>query len=107
MKENDARVIEAARQPAAQIGNELVNMMGQLLELDEELCAFLAPEGRRFAAAAADLAMGAAQGTMRYLFAQAAQCTDETYRYIVKRENEIALEHCRALYARILEKTEE
>ena len=107
IKENDPQVIEAARQPAAQVANEIVNMMNQLLELDEELCAFAAPEAKRFCAAAADLAMGGIQATMRYLFHQAGKCSDETYRYVVKRENEITLDACRAIYARILEKTAE
>ncbi len=107
IKENDPQVIEAARQPAAQVANEIVNMMNQLLELDEELCEFAAPEGRRFCAAAADLAMGSIRATMRYLFHQASKCSDETYRYVVKRENEITLDTCRASYARILEKTAE
>ena len=104
IKEGDARVIEAARQPAAAVANEIVNMMNQLLELLEELSALCCDDAGRFAAASADLAMGAIRASMRYLLDQASRCSDETYRYIVKRENEITLEACRQSYAKILEK---
>ena len=106
LREGDAVTVEAAREPAAAIANEIVNMMNQLLTLLDELSGIASPEAKRFTAAAADLAMGAVQASMRYLLDLAAQNSDETYRYVVKRENEITLDACRGLYAGILGKTE-
>ena len=106
MKDGDPRVIEAARQPAAAIANEIINMMNQLLELLTQLSELCSEEAKRFVAASADLAMGAARASMRYVLDLGAKNSDETYRYIVKRENEITLDACRQAYAKILEKVE-
>lgn len=106
MKEGDPRTVEAARQPAAAIANEIINMMNQLMDLLSQLSELCSGEAKRFVAASADLAMGAVRASMRYVLDLAAKCSDETYRYIVKRENEITLEACREAYAKILEKVE-
>ena len=104
-KEGDERRTEAAMQTAAAIANENVNMMHQLLELLDELAGFCAEEGRHFAASSADLAMGAIGACQRYVLDLAAHSSDETYRYIVRRENQISLEDCRVKYDSILMKT--
>lgn len=104
-KEGDEYKIEAAMQTAAAVANEIINMMNQMLSLLEELSALAVPEAKRFVAASADLAMGAIQACMRYVLDLGAKNSDETYRYIVKRENEITLEACRQNYAKILERT--
>ena len=104
-KDGDERTVEAAMQPAAAIANEIVNMMHQLLELLDELAGFCAEEGKLFAASSADLAMGAICACQRYLLALAAHSSDETYRYIVRRENQITLDDCRVRYDSILAKT--
>ena len=104
MKEGDEQVIDAARQPAAAVANEIINMMNQLLELLEQLSDVCSADARRFVAASADLAMGAVRASMRYVLDLGAKSSDETYRFIVKRENEITLQNCGALYARIQEK---
>ena len=106
MKEGDPCTIDAARQPAAAIANEIINMMNQLLELLAQLAEICSGEAKRFVAASADLAMGAVRASMRYVLDLAAKSSDETYRYIVKRENEITLDACRQSYAKILEKVE-
>ena len=104
-KDGDERTVEAAMQPAAAIANEIVNMMHQLLELLDELAGFCAEEGKHFAASSADLAMGAICACQRYLLDLAAHSSDETYRYIVRRENQITLDDCRVRYDSILAKT--
>ena len=101
-KEGDEYKIEASMQTAAAIANEIINMMSQLLELSEELSAMAAPEAKRFAAASADLAMGAIRACMRYVLALSRKSEDETYRYVVRRENEITLQDCEEKAARIL-----
>lgn len=104
-KDGDERTVEAAMQPAAAIANEIVNMMHQLLELLDELAGICAEEGKHFAASSADLAMGAICACQRYLLDLAAHSSDETYRYIVRRENQITLDDCRVRYDSILAKT--
>ncbi len=104
-KDGDERTVEAAMQPAAAIANEIVNMMHQLLELLDELAGICAEEGKHFAASSADLAMGAICACQRYLLDLAAHSSDETYRYIVRRENQITLDDCRVRYDSILSKT--
>ena len=92
-------------QPAAAIANEIVNMMHQLLELLDELADTCADDGKRFIAASADLAMGAIHACRRYVLELASHSSDDTYQYIVRRENEITLEACTARYDSILAKT--
>ena len=106
LKEGDEQVIDAARQPAAAVANEIINMMNQLLELLEQLSALCSADARRFVAASADLAMGAIRASMRYVLDLGAKSSDETYRFVVRRENEITLDNCRALYDRVLKKVE-
>ena len=105
LSEGDAQAIEAARQPAAAIANEIVNMMTQCLELLEELAERAGDEAKTYIAASAELAMGAVRACIHYSVAMSRACTDETYRFIVRRENEITLENYRPVYERILEKT--
>lgn len=104
-KEADERTVEAAMQPAAAIANEIVNMMQQLLELLDELAGICADEGKHFAAASADLALGAVGACQRYVLDLAARSSDDTYRYVVRRENQIARDDCRVKYDSILMKT--
>ena len=104
-KDGDERTVEAAMQPAAAIANEIVNMMHQLLQLLDELAGICPEEGKHFAASSADLAMGAICACQRYLLDLAAHSSDETYRYIVRRENQITLDDCRVRYDSILAKT--
>ena len=92
-------------QPAAAIANEIVNMMQQLLALLDELAGSCAGEGKRFTASSADLAMGAIHACQRYVLDFASKSSDDTYRYIVRRENEIILDDCKTKYDSILTKT--
>ncbi len=104
IKEGDEQKLEASMQTAAAIANEIINMMSQLLELAEELSAMAAPEAEHFIAASVDLAMGAVRACMRYVLALSKKSEDDTYRYIVRRENEITLRSCEEMAARILER---
>ncbi len=102
-KEGEEYKIEAAMQTAAAIANEIINMMNQMLSLLEELSHLAAPEAKHFVTASADLAMGAIRACMRYVLDLSEKNSDDTYRYIVKRENEITLETCRENYAKIVD----
>ena len=82
ISEGEAHAVEAAHQPAAAIANEIVNMMGQG-------------------------AMGAVRACMHYVLALSRECSDETYRYVVRRENEMTLEQLTPVLERIREKAKE
>lgn len=91
MMEGDARAIEAARQPAVSICGEILNMMGKLLELARELCPLCPKEARHYLAESAELAMAAARSARSYIVDMAAYSSDETYRFVTRRENELLL----------------
>ena len=103
--EGDPQAIEAALQPAAAISNEIANMMTQCLELLEELAGRAGGEAKTYIAAAAELAMGAIRACVHYCVDMSGGCTDETYRYVVRRENEMMLERFTPVYERILDIT--
>ena len=107
ISEGDAHAVEAAHQPAAAIANEIVNMMGQGLALLEELAGYAQGEAKTYIAAAAELAMGAVRACMHYVLALSRECSDETYRYVVRRENEMTLEQLTPVLERIREKAKE
>ena len=101
-KEGDARAIEAAHQPAAAIANEIVNMMGRCLDLFAELKAKAQGEALCYVRAGAELAMGAVRAAMQFCIALSLECSDETYRYVTRRENEMTLEQLEPVYRGIL-----
>ena len=91
MMEGDARTIEAARQPAVSISEEILNMMGKLLELAQELCPLCPKEAKHYLAESAELAMAAARTARSYIVDMAAYSSDETYSFVTRRENELLL----------------
>ena len=91
MNEGGAQEIEAARQPAVSIAREIVNMMGQLIDLAGELAAFCPQEGMHLLAACAELALASMRASRHYIVDMSDKSTDETYRYINRRENEMLL----------------
>ncbi|MBQ7693474.1 MAG: cyclodeaminase/cyclohydrolase family protein [Oscillospiraceae bacterium] len=94
MKEGGEREIEAARQPAVAIAAEIVNMMGQALELMKELCALCPRDALHYLGEAAELAMAAVRSARLYIVDMSDKCSDDTYRFVVRRENEITLKNC-------------
>lgn len=104
-QEGDPQRIDAARETAVSIANELTNMMTKLLELLDELADLCVPKAAHLAAESAELAMGTMRGAMRYVIAMGMLSADETYRYVTRRENEMTLEQYAPVYQRILEKT--
>lgn len=100
----DARTIEASRQVSVSITNEIVNMMGNLFDLMNELKDVCTDDAKRFIAESAETAMSAMKCAMSYTFSVAAQSTDETYSFVSRRENEIALEQYLTVYEEIISK---
>ena len=104
IKEGGAREIEAARQPAVTICAEIVNMMGKCLEFVLELAEFCPEDARHYLAESAEAAVSASKSAVHYILDMASKCSDETYRFVSCRENELTLEQQMKLYGEILEK---
>ena len=102
MKEGGEREIEAARQPAAAIAAEVINMMGQALELMKELCALCPKDALHYLGEAAELAMAAVRSARLYIVDLSDKCSDDTYRFVVRRENEITRNACKECADEIL-----
>ena len=92
LKEGEPRAIEAARQPASAICAEIVNMMEKLLELTEELCALCPGEAAHYLAESTELAVASASCARDFILDMASYCSDETYRFVTRRENELLME---------------
>ena len=96
VKEGGEREIEAARQPAVAIPGEVIHMMSQALELGRELAGLCPQEALHYLGEFAELAMASVRSARLYILNMADQCSDDTYRYVVRRENEITLKACAA-----------
>ena len=92
LKEGEPRAIEAARQPASAIPAEIVNMMGKLLELSQELCPLCPGEAAHYLAESTELAVASASCARDFILDMASYCSDETYRFVTRRENELLME---------------
>ena len=104
LREGGAREIEACLQTASCIDAEIVNMMKPCLEFLDELCAFCPSEDKHFVFEAAELAMCACRVAQSVIFFYADQSSDETYRFVTHRENEVFLAEREALYESIRSK---
>ncbi len=102
LKEGDERTIEATRQPAVAIPGEIINMMGQALELNKELTALCPKDALHYLGESAELAMSAIRAARMFILDMSDKCSDDTYRYIVRRENEITLKACEECAARVI-----
>ena len=102
LKEGDDRTVEAARQAAVSICLEIVNMMGQCIDLAGEMIALAADSAKADLAAAADLAYGASLSAGRYILYMSSLSPDDTYRYVMKRENELTMQAQREVYDRLI-----
>lgn len=105
LKEGDERSIEAARQPAGCICAEIVNMMGQCLQLMQELTSLCPSSAMEYLGEGAELAMGSIKASIIYLVSMADKCSDETYRFVTRRENELSLAQCGEAFNAIMEST--
>lgn len=104
-KEGDDRTIEAARQAAVSICLEIVNMMGQCLDLACEMADLAGDNVKADLAAGADLAYGASLAAGRYILYMSSLSPDDTYRYVMKRENELTIQAQKAAYERVITAT--
>lgn len=102
LKEGGKREIEACRQPASAICNEIINVLGQILEFALELMPYCPKSERHTIEECAHLAMGAVRAAMSYVVDMSEYMSDETMKYVVRRENEITLERYTGIYSEIL-----
>ena len=103
-KEGGPREIEATIQTASCIDAEIVNMMKPCMEFLEELCPLCPADDKHFIREAAELAMSAIRVAQSVIFTYASMSTDETYRFVTRRENEVFLAERMALYESIVSK---
>ena len=103
-KEGGEREIEASIQTACCIDAEIVNMMNPCLEFLDELCDRCPAEDKHFILEAAELALGAVKLAQSVIFSYAEQSSDDTYRFVTRRENEVFLNERKALYESIVSK---
>lgn len=92
MKEGGEREIEAARHPAGAICAEIVNMMCKCISLACELQPHCPKEALHYLAESAEMALGAMKAAAIYAVDMADKCSDDTYRYIIRRENELMIQ---------------
>lgn len=107
LRDGDERAAEAARQPAVCIAGEIINMMGQCLELMLELSEKCPHEAMHYLGEAAHLAYGAMKSCRVYIVNMADKCSDETYRFVTRRENEMSFEKYGKVYDQLVLKVEE
>ena len=107
LKEGDDRKIEASRQAAVSICLEIVNMMGKCLEMSVGLLPFAASRSSSYVVECAELAYGASLAAGNYILEMSCLSPDETYRYVMKRENELTMQQQKERMNYILSGTSE
>ena len=90
--DNKPEVIEAARQPACAICSEIVGMMGKTLDFLSQLKDICPREALHYLGESAEMALSAVRAARLYIIDMADKCSDETYRFVSRRENDILLE---------------
>ena len=76
------------------------------LELGVELCGLCPKEAMHFVGESAELAMAAIRSARLYIVDMSDYCSDDTYRFVIRRENEITLEQCEKKAAAIRDAAE-
>ncbi len=95
LKEGDPQKVEAARQPAGAISDEVVCQLLNMIDLLAELPEAAPKESAVYLGSALELAEAGIRSAILYLVALADGSDDETYRFVVRRENEIRLDELR------------
>ena len=91
---------EAARHPACSINEEIISMSTQMLELGLELKDLLDIKYHHYLKEMADITLGAIKSSIDWLLDFTSYSIDDTYKYVVKRENELNLEYIESLYGK-------
>ena len=107
VREGAPQKIDAARHPACSISDEIINQVCNLFQLLDELSAVCTAETAPWLGGAAHMAMAALQSARLFVVHMSSLSTDETFRFITRRENEITLENLRPVADRVLARVEE
>ena len=102
LQEGDERRIEATRQPAVAIPGEIINMMGQALELAKELCTLCPKDALHYLGESAELSMAAIRAARMFIIDMSDKCSDDTYRFVIRRENEITRKACEECASQVI-----
>ena len=92
LKEGSEDRIEASRQASVSICLEIINMMGKCLELSAGLLPFSWSDAFPYVTECAELAYSASLAAGNYVLSMSRLSTDDTYRYVMKRENELTMQ---------------
>ena len=106
LKEGDERKIDATRQSAVCIDSEIINMMVQLMDFAGELADVCPKDKLHWLGEAAHLIMGAVESARIFIVNMADGSSDDTYRYVTRRENEITIDSLHKVFNGIIEKVE-
>ena len=77
-------------------------MMGQCIDLADEMIALADGAVKAELAAGADLSYGASLSAGRYILYMSSLSPDDTYRYVMKRENELTMQAQKEAYERVI-----
>ena len=102
MKEGGEREVEAARQTAVCICQEIIAMSGKGFELLLKIRPLCEDDSRYLLSSAAELFMSTVKACIAYILHMGQFSTDDTYQYILRRENELTLSEYSKIYEEII-----
>ncbi len=91
-KEADQNKISAARQTAISICTEIINMNGKCLEVAEELSGCHDEIASPYILESIKLVLASTELCVSYCLKMSRLSSDDTYRYVIRRENELNLQ---------------
>ena len=91
-KEDDQNKISAARQTAISICTEIINMNGKCLEVAEELSGYHDETASPYILESVKLVLASTELCISYCLKMSRLSSDDTYRYVIRRENELNLQ---------------
>ena len=103
LKEGNPDLIEAAMHPACTVNEEIINMLSQMLELINESCSLVDRQYLHYLKESSDIAIGVIRSSIDWLLNLTSNSIDDTYKFVVRRENEITLGKCEELWKTISE----
>lgn len=92
LKEGSEERIEASRQAAVSICLEIINMMGKCLEMSAGLLTYSDSAAFAYVTECAELAYSASLTAGNYVLSMSRLSSDDTYQYVMKRENELTMQ---------------
>ncbi len=107
IKRGEEKNFEACRRPAVSICEEIVNMESCGLDLARELAGYCSAEGKIYIEQFLYTSLAAVKTAMSYILSLSSKSTDETYRYVTRRENEMTMERFEKTSDKIFEKLAE